>query len=332
MDTKEQGQSLIAMFDAMGALRKETVHCVKSLIRVLENDQWMDDASFQAVSHALLVLGDQQSKLKTQCEKQGISLSPSVSESQHLVEAWLAARKEAALREQYRAVLHEVLHLVYTGTDAMVGEKVADIKKKAESLLGLSLVVEELAKRTERFAILLSVVKAAKKDYSTFIELGSHFPQEMLALSLALQQGDLAIEPSPDSAPAPMPPVASGKEKSKQLMEKKASYNGKKLQKEEPVHESPAVVLEQKVAEPVLPVVPNPTESVAIEPSLPDKDGLWYFDTAQTRVEENPFPTKFRGKKFIGEIERKARGYQELYKRIIYRIWQEGTAGRNKTQ
>lgn len=320
MDTKEQ--SLNGMFDAMEALRKETVHCTESLILALENDRWMDDASFQAVSHALLALGDRQSKLKAQCEKQGIQLSSTVAESRRQVEAWLAARKKAALRDQYRAVLREVLQLVYTGTDAMVGEKIADIKKEAESLLVLSLTVEELAKRTTRFTILLSVVKAAKKDYSTFIELGSHFPQEMLALSLALQQGELTLEP--------VPPAAPGREEPEKLPEKKAPRGGKRPQEvKQPMTESEAVP-EEKEAEPDLPVVPNLPEPVVTEPSLPDKDRLWYFDMAQAKVEESPFPAKYKGKKFIGEIDRRALGYQKLDKKLLHTLWDDGTLGVGK--
>lgn len=325
MDTKEQ--SLNEMFDAMEELRKETVHCTESLILALENDRWMDDASFQAVSHALLVLGDRQSKLKAQCEKQGIPLSSTVSESRRQVEAWLAARKEAALRDQYRAVLREVLGLVYTGADAMVGEKVADIKKEAESLLGLSLTVAELAKRTKRFSVLLSVVKADTKDYSTFIALEPYFPQEMLALGLALQQGNLALEPASDAATASVPPAAPGREEPEKLPEKKAPRGGKGPRKAGPAPARPAAAPEKKAD---LPAVSNAPEPMLTEISLPDKDQLWYLDTAQAKVEENPFPAKCRGKKFIGEIERRALGYQKLDKKLLHTLWDDGTLGVGK--
>lgn len=285
------------IFTALNDLRTETKRCAEGLTDILAKGQWLDEAAFNEMTHALLMLHDKQNGIKELCQQNDIELGVDVAAMRSHIDRWVQERDEAFRRGQFMRILETVQNLIYTGPDPAVGLTLEKIKKDAASLMTASLTVESLAKAVQKYSLLLDAVKSGKKDLATIQKAAAGFPENLVPVTMMLMGEMLEV-----SKGAPVPVVSKTVEESVNV--------------EEPEEPLPTPETEEKKEE--------KTEEVH---TLPLPEGpFWTIDIETLPVMENPFPENMKtSKKFLSVLERKAgRNLSQLDKKILGAVLYQG--------
>lgn len=77
------------IFSALNDLRTETERCAEGLTDILTNEQWLDEAAFNEMTHALLMLHDKQNGIKELCQQNDIELGVDVAAMRSHIDRWV---------------------------------------------------------------------------------------------------------------------------------------------------------------------------------------------------------------------------------------------------